>query len=456
MNNHGRPDKIRKRKYDSSIPPEVEIQNAWEHIQVGSKLKLADGRTLVVFSPGTLNTEAGPDFINAKISIDGKVFRGNVEIHRKTSDFAAHGHSSDPAYSGLILHAVGTHDLAGKTNDAIPDVPVFVLSIKKKGGNISNALNNLKCRDYFENAGDSRITAFFADAGIERYIGKSELALKDMIANGTGHALLFRLFDCAGFKRNRESFASLLTRCMEYDRQTRKDHFESIIWGESGLLPDPGAINDADAESLEKIKSLWDEFRRLRISAREPLEWHRDSVRPVNSPERRIAMVACFIEKFSEEPLAVFAEELRRSGPDAFVRNMLDSLRMSDDYWDRHTSFESPAMKRPCCLNGHDRALTMLVDVIMPLLHAYIRLGGDAYAGLADVCIETYCCIPQTQSNRIFSNALSRWFESPEKYARIFNRAVLRQGVHHVYSKYCDASSGDCSSCLIANSISQQ
>ena len=68
-------------------------------------LKTSDGQTVEVISTGTHNTDAGPDFFNAKIKIDGTLWVGNVEIHNKASDWKLHHHDSDKAYDTVVLHA---------------------------------------------------------------------------------------------------------------------------------------------------------------------------------------------------------------------------------------------------------------------------------------------------------------------------------------------------------------
>ena len=75
-----------------------------------SEMTTVDGRSVRIIDPGTLNTDAGPDFFNAKIEIDGNLWVGNVEIHVRATDWKRHNHDKDKAYDSVILHVVEKDD----------------------------------------------------------------------------------------------------------------------------------------------------------------------------------------------------------------------------------------------------------------------------------------------------------------------------------------------------------
>ena len=78
------------------------LQYIWQHkLWLSEDMVTNDGRKVRVIDPGLLNTDAGPDFFNAKVEIDGHLWVGNVEIHVRASDWKRHHHDEDPAYDSV-------------------------------------------------------------------------------------------------------------------------------------------------------------------------------------------------------------------------------------------------------------------------------------------------------------------------------------------------------------------
>ena len=104
------------------------MQYVWQHrLFDHAGLTTVDGRKLRIIDVGRLNTDSGPDFFNAKIAVDGCVWAGNVEIHRRASDWRRHNHHLDSAYDSVILHVVEVADtVVHRTNGE--EIPTLVLS----------------------------------------------------------------------------------------------------------------------------------------------------------------------------------------------------------------------------------------------------------------------------------------------------------------------------------------
>ncbi|HTR30956.1 MAG TPA: DUF2851 family protein [Puia sp.] len=81
------------------------------------------GDPIFIHHPGNPNTDQGPDFKNARITIGDNILEGPVELHVKATDFYGHGHAGDPHYRNIILHVVWINDSAQPP----AGIPVLVL-----------------------------------------------------------------------------------------------------------------------------------------------------------------------------------------------------------------------------------------------------------------------------------------------------------------------------------------
>ena len=91
-------------------------------------LQTTDGRRVEVIDPGLHNHNAGPDFFNAKVKINGIEWAGNVEIHDRSSHWYQHGHDKYEHYNNVVLHVVGEADRDVQTLEG-HFVPQMVLQV---------------------------------------------------------------------------------------------------------------------------------------------------------------------------------------------------------------------------------------------------------------------------------------------------------------------------------------
>ena len=114
----------------------------WKKQLLGEDLLVGTQKEKIrILDPGEKNIDAGPDFFNAKVKIDGILWAGNVEIHIKSSDWIRHGHKSDPVYNNVILHVVLDDDKPITRNDG-QLIPTLVVQPNKN--TIINILKLLK------------------------------------------------------------------------------------------------------------------------------------------------------------------------------------------------------------------------------------------------------------------------------------------------------------------------
>lgn len=113
------------------------LHYVWKYkLYASTSLATTEGLPIAVIDPGIQNTDAGPDFFNAKIKIDGTVWAGSVEIHEKASDWLLHHHDSDKAYDSVILHVTGVNDASICRMNGEP-IPQLLLSVPEPVRKIS-------------------------------------------------------------------------------------------------------------------------------------------------------------------------------------------------------------------------------------------------------------------------------------------------------------------------------
>jgi hypothetical protein len=88
------------------------LQYLWNYkIFTYFDFKDIEGNSVEIINFGKWNKNAGPDFLDAKIKINGLLLAGNIELHVRSSDWIFHNHSQDPNYRNIILHVVFQHDI---------------------------------------------------------------------------------------------------------------------------------------------------------------------------------------------------------------------------------------------------------------------------------------------------------------------------------------------------------
>jgi len=91
-----------------------------------------------IIKPGEHNSDAGPDFFNAKIKLGNTTWAGNIEVHINASDWEKHNHQDNKAYDNIILHMVFNNDkpLFRPSGELIPTIEVKERMMKKYFKNI--------------------------------------------------------------------------------------------------------------------------------------------------------------------------------------------------------------------------------------------------------------------------------------------------------------------------------
>ena len=427
--------------------PESEIQKQWAAVRRGTEFKLADGRTLRVVSPGSWNRMPGPDFRNAKLDLDGTAFRGDVEIHGKTSDWILHGHGGDPMYGNVVLHVVRRDDTSPGNVAFLPQAAVLVLPDPTENEGENFGFPQAACAAVFAKMTQDELEKFLSDAGTDRLKLRADERLRMMISCGTTKAFLSAAAEQLGVPDNREVFRTLAERLREYSEDELTAHFEALAWGESGLLPDPAADRRLTGDGRALVSALWDEWWPLWKNGGEGF-FFKHTCRPLNSPERRLAMLGAIGRTFLPDPCGQLAGILKCGSADLILETIQDRLADGEAFWDAHTSFRSAELRHHAALFGRPRVESLFADVVLPVLAAYAKLMRDD--ALKTRIFELFRVMPPLPSNLVVRRMQARCL--PGRRGAV-KGAAAQQGLIHLYKTHCEAQAGDCGACRLYHSF---
>lgn len=432
--------------------PELAIQKQWSEVRRGTVFTLLNGGTLRVLSPGRWNRMPGPDFRNAKLELNGTTLRGDVEVHGKTSDWIAHGHGGDPAYDGVILHVVRRDDTSSGNVAFLPESAVLVLSRPMDGNEPAGSVSKPRaaCAAFFAKMSPDELEKFLCDAGADRLRLRADERLRMMISCGTAKAFLSATAEQLGVPDNREVFRTLAERLRDYEEDELTAHFEALAWGESGLLPDPAADKRLTGDGRALVSALWDEWWPLRKNGGDGLFFRR-TCRPLNSPERRLAMLGAIGRTFLPDPCGQLAGILKCGSAELILETIRERLADGEAFWDAHTSFRSTELKHHAVLFGRPRVESLFADVVLPVLAAYAKLVHDE--ALESRVFELFRTMPPLPSNLVVRRMQASCLPGCRNAVK---SASAQQGLIHLYKTHCEAQANDCGACRLYHSFASE
>lgn len=338
------------------------------------KLFLVNGEPFKIINPGWHNKDSGPDFFNATLIIDETKWAGNIEIHKKTSDWDLHHHHSDPAYSNVILHVVYEHNKALAGNGK--DIPVFELKEKIFPGIILNYNKFRLTQDYFpcktSIAGCEKyfLRSWLDAVMIEKLEQKCNLLSELLIKNSynTEETLFQFLCRSFGFNINSQPFEMLASKVTyKWIRKYGTDLqlIESMLFGQAGLLRN-GSNVPYEIELLKGYNYLKVKFQ---LEPMAGSQWKMLRLRPSNFPHLRIAQLASLLQKKSTGLLdsIIDTENLESY-------NSLLAISASE-FWDTHYSFDGGSKIKKKEMGISSRQL-LLINAIIPFLFFYGKEKG--------------------------------------------------------------------------------
>ena len=408
----------------------------WQFKRWKGELKTLSGQKIQVEKPGFRNPNAGPDFLNAQIRINGVLWAGNVEIHVKSSDWFFHKHEQDENYKKLILHVVYFHDL-----EELPhDCPLLILNEKipkellKNFGNLQQPFEFIPCESLFSEA-DPFIVSTFIEALFIQRLEEKVAILRQRLAllNGDWEALLFeRIAYVFGLKVNAQAF-EIMAKSFPFkilQQISRKsENTEALLFGQAGFLND--VKDDYQWELQQQYIYLKHKYN-LKEVENHLFKFLR--LRPPNFPTVRIAQLAA-LYKFENQ---LFNKLIATDSFEELTK-LFQKIKTTS-YWDTHYNFGKESKKEVKRISK-DRLQLFLLNAIIPVRYFYEQQTGNENV---EKLLELIRAMPAEQNSTVkkFKNIGAKIQNSMDSQAFL-----------ELKKNFCDQKK--CLNCRIGNQIIQ-
>jgi hypothetical protein len=331
-----------------------------------------DNEKIEVIDTGKPNSDAGPDFFNAKVRIGDTLWAGNVEIHTRSSDWFRHGHQADKAYDNVILHVVKYSEGVVTRSDGKPVSQVKLIypdKIEKKYNELISNEKWLPCSDRI-----GEIPSVFIDSWVNSLLAErleqkmnTILGYLKQTENHWEEAFYITLARSFGFGINSPAFEMLARSLPANILAKHKNNLfqlEALLFGQAGLL---------DARDDDYAEKLADEYAFLKkkydLQGMDASMWKLLRLHPGNFPHVRLAQFAALVHQSSklfskiiENPEIGFLTEIFSSEP--------------SQYWIRHYRFGivSPEKKKR---TGKQSVESIMINAVVPFVFCYAVQRGN-------------------------------------------------------------------------------
>lgn len=380
------------------------MQYVWQHrLLEQADHVTVDGRKITVIDPGRLNTDAGPDFFNAKIKIGDSIWAGDVEIHVRASDWHRHHHDGDRAYDSVVLHVVDRDDaqICRSNGEVIPQMRMCCSTDfhRRYHDLVDRADIDLPCAPDIPSLTPLHLTDWLTSLAYERLNSKTD-RIEELLKTYSGdweqtcYVILARAL---GFGTNSDPMERLAMSLPLHFLRKHSDSatsIEALMFGQAGLL-ESAPKSDPYVEMLDREHRFL--AHKFSLHPLQPLGWKMARMRPHNFPHRRIALLARMVSSDSR----LVSRILHADGVEALRAVFNEPLT---GYWASHFTFGAGSERTFETLSRSSTDI-LLINVAAPMLMAYGTLHGDDEAG--DKAIALLHEIP-AESNSIvtlFANA---------------------------------------------------
>lgn len=401
------------------------LQYIWANaLYRNHEMLTCSGKKIKILYVGQQNRDAGADFFNARIYIDGIEFAGNIEIHLRNSDWNRHGHHVDPVYNNVLLSVVKEVDTRiynSMGNEVETVVLDYVDSLYEEYLFMQKNGSQPGCRRNLEKIDKERFYMNLQNLAVERLERKccDLRKILDQTQNDWQECFYRLLCKYWAGNVNAEPFYQL-TLLLPYKLLLRHadkpEILEALLFGCSGLL--------SEAPEDDYVIKLKKEFEYLRakyqLDSLVPEQWKFMRIRPDAFPTVRMALLAAFFSKSAN-----LVGKITDAGTLQEVMELLDVT--ASKYWDSHYCFERASqLCRPKRM-GRSLKKIIIINTIVPFLFLYGKeQDKETYCDKAIDWLENL----EAEDNYIITDWKDCGFH--------FDSALQTQALIQLRKEYCD------------------
>ena len=389
------------------------------------------GQTVRIISPGTPNSDAGPDVFNAKVEIDGRQWAGNVEFHVRASDWHRHNHDNKREYDNIILHVVFEADEQIFTQTDHP-IPTIILNYPKSILNNYNSLiqSHHTCPININQIDPFRLNQWVDRLLIERLQSKTERIsqiLRDS-QNNWEQAFYVTLCRAFGFGVNSDSMQQI---AKSLPLNTIMHHRDSILQIEALLLGQAGFLDHID--SPDSQTSIWQrEYNFLKnkfsLQSTNGVFFKFLRMRPASFPTMRIAQFAMLLHQHEH----LFSKTLNNLS----IKSLRQIFTVSaSPYWHTHYRPSHITEHHGCNLSRQTIDL-LIINTVVPFIFLYAQTTQDI-----DLQEKTLDLLRQLKAEKNHKVTHFTDFPCPDAYTS--------QALIQLHDNYCTRK--DCLRCQLAH-----
>src|SRR5947208_16430143 len=349
------------------IPNELELQARWFAGDFGKHFVSLAGDKIDIVQFGTWNREAGPDFRDAAIRINGSdPIRGCIELDVSDRSWETHGHATNPAFEETVLHVFierSNREFFTRTRSnrnvsqvcidptVLPDAFSANVPLARPG----------RCQAPLKDLPEERVRSVLDAAAQFRLRQKAACIRHKIDSCGRDEVLFQELATALGYKENKLPFTLITQRFPLKSLREATTDIESILFGLAGFLhtADLDVYKKSTREYVRRLWDRWwphrDDLQRLILPGK---TWRLSSTRPLNHPQRRLAALALLARDWSR-----LQHALGQSSVSA-AKHFFQTL--DHPFWNFHYTLTSKTSQKKMALIGEASEADILDNVLFP------------------------------------------------------------------------------------------